>query len=179
MQDGSSFTGCYNSVTHAADENMSQEECEAYAYYENYGATIYTGCYNTATHQTNSEIQSVCEGHMWTQAVSLAMTAGATTIHDTLVQALGAASLVDTLSGDDNYTVFAPTDEAFAAAGIDLNDANLTTEALTDILLYHVVPGTIMSTDLTVGMTNVTAANGDDLLVHVCLLYTSPSPRDQ
>jgi uncharacterized surface protein with fasciclin (FAS1) repeats len=167
MQDGSSFTGCYNSVNHATDANMSQEECEAYAYYVNYGATIYTGCYNMATHQTNSDIQSVCEGHMWTQAVSLAMTAGATTIHSTLVAALTAANLVDTLSGDTNYTVFAPTDEAFAAAGIDLNDPNLTTDALSDILLYHVVPGTIMSTDLTVGMANVTAANGDELLVQV------------
>ena len=65
----------------------------------------------------------------------------------------------------DRYTVFAPTDEAFAAAGIDLSNFNTDDEiaALADILLYHVVPGTILSSDLAEGTTTVTAANADEL----------------
>ena len=161
------FTGCYNTVNHWMDANTSSEECTSFAYYENYGATVYTGCYNMATHQTSSETQSICEGYMWTQAVNLAMTASATTIHNTLVEALSAANLVATLSGEDNYTVFAPSDEAFTAAGIDLNDPDLSVETLTDILLYHVIPGKIMSGDLAMGMTTVTTANGDDLMINV------------
>ena len=87
----------------------------------------------------------------------------------TLVTALGAAGLVETLKGKGPFTVFAPTDEAFADAGIDLSTFTTDEEisALADILLYHVVPGKIMSSDLSVGMTNVTAANGDSLMVQV------------
>ncbi len=50
MQDGSSFTGCYNSVTHTTDANMSQAECEAFGWYENYGATVTDYCYNMVSH---------------------------------------------------------------------------------------------------------------------------------
>ena len=77
--------------------------------------------------------------------------------------------MVDTLSGSEEYTVFAPTDEAFAAAGINLADYNTDDEiaALADILLYHVVAGTVMSTDLSEGMSTVAAANTDDLMIHV------------
>ena len=50
MQDGSSFTGCYNSETHTTDENMSQAECEAFGWYENYGATVTDYCYNMVSH---------------------------------------------------------------------------------------------------------------------------------
>ena len=101
--------------------------------------------------------------------MNIAMTAGATTIHSSLVAALGTADLVATLSGTDEYTVFAPTDEAFAAAGIDLASFDTPEEiaVLADILLYHVVAGTTMSSDLTEGMTTVSAANGDDLMIHV------------
>ena len=68
---------------------------------------------------------------------SLPTTAAATSIHNSLVAALGAAGLVETLSGEEEYTVFAPTDDAFAAAGIDLSDFNTDEEiaALADILL--------------------------------------------
>jgi plastocyanin len=97
------------------------------------------------------------------------MTAGATTIHTSLVAALTVADLVTTLSGTDEYTVFAPTDAAFAAAGIDLD--SFTTDAeiavLADILLYHVVAGTTMSGDLADGVNTVTAANGDTLDITV------------
>ncbi len=64
MQDGSSFTGCYNSGTHATDGNMSQEECEAFSYYVNYGATQVTGCYSVATHQVADVAQNTCGGEI-------------------------------------------------------------------------------------------------------------------
>jgi uncharacterized surface protein with fasciclin (FAS1) repeats len=87
-----------------------------------------------------------------------------TGIHDSLVAALGQAGLVDTLSGEGPFTVFAPTDEAFAAAGIDLStfDTDAKNATLVDILTYHVVAGQVLSTDLTDGMT-ATALNGDTL----------------
>lgn len=160
---------CYNIITHTIVPGADQTSCEAYMYVEDYevqGQTI-TGCYNMVSHAVTNESQAICEGYMWTPAVNIAMTAAATSIHTSLVAALTQANLVATLSGEDNYTVFAPTDEAFVAAGIDLSDPELSTETLADILLYHVVPGKIMSSDLTVGMTTVTAANGDDLMIHV------------
>ncbi|MFL2962412.1 MAG: fasciclin domain-containing protein [Candidatus Poseidoniaceae archaeon] len=160
---------CYNLNTHTIVAGATQAECDAYMYlvdYEMNGQMI-TGCYNGVTHQVSQVTQEVCESYMWTAAVDIATTASATTIHNSLVAALAQAELVATLSGADNYTVFAPTDAAFAAAGIDLSDPALTQDALANILLYHVVPGTIMSSDLSVGMTTVTAANGDSLMVHV------------
>jgi len=162
---------CYNMVTHTISPGVGQEECEAFMYvtdYEMNGQTI-TGCYNTVTHQVTQVSEEVCGGYMWTAAVNLPTTAAATSIHTSLVAALGVAGLVDTLSGDDEYTVFAPTDEAFADAGIDLSNFNTDEEiaALADILLYHVVAGTVMSTDLAEGTTTVVAANGDDLTIQV------------
>ena len=162
---------CYNMITHTISPGVGEAECEGSMYvtdYEMNGQTI-TGCYNTVTHQVTQVSEEVCNGYMWTAAVSLPTTAAATSIHNSLVAALGAAGLVDTLSGEEEYTVFAPTDDAFAAAGIDLSDFNTDEEiaALADILLYHVVAGTIMSTDLAEGSTTVTAANGDELTVQV------------
>jgi len=72
----------------------------------------------------------------------------------TLVAAVGAADLADTLSGEGPFTVFAPTDEAFAALPEGIVDALLLPEnkdALTSILTYHVVSGEVLSTDLAEG----------------------------
>ncbi len=67
----------------------------------------------------------------------------------TLVQAIEAAGLVETLKGEGPFTVFAPTDEAFAAVPEDvLNDLLADTEALTAVLTYHVVPGKVMAADV-------------------------------
>jgi transforming growth factor-beta-induced protein len=80
----------------------------------------------------------------------------------TLVQAVLKAGLVDALNADGPFTVFAPTNAAFEAlfaqlgvSGID----DLTAEQLTPILLYHVVPGNVVSTELTSG--EVGTLNGD------------------
>jgi len=70
---------------------------------------------------------------------------------NTLVAAVQAAGLVDALKGDGPLTVFAPTDEAFAALPEGTVESLLlpeNVEALQAILLYHVVSGKVMSTDL-------------------------------
>ena len=93
----------------------------------------------------------------------IAATAGCTGVHTSLVAALAQAELVETLQGEGPYTVFAPTDEAFAAAGIDLAalDTEEGKEALTDILLFHVYAGTLASSDITDGK-KLRMVNGDD-----------------
>lgn len=71
--------------------------------------------------------------------------------HTTLVAAVKAAGLVDTLSGPGPFTVFAPTNEAFAALPAGTVDTLLKPEnkaTLTKILTYHVVPGRMTSADL-------------------------------
>ena len=73
----------------------------------------------------------------------------------TLLAAAEAAGLVETLKGEGPFTVFAPTDEAFAALPEGTVDELLmpeNQEQLTEILTYHVVPGAVMSTDLSDGM---------------------------
>lgn len=76
----------------------------------------------------------------------------------TLVQALEAADLVDTLKSEGPFTVFAPTDDAFAQLPEGTVDALLQDiDTLTQVLLYHVVPGVVLSADLTDGMEAETA----------------------
>lgn len=72
----------------------------------------------------------------------------------TLVTAVEAAGLVDTLKGEGPFTVFAPTDEAFAAIPAETLDALLADPSgdLTQILLYHVVAGEVMAADVTDGL---------------------------
>ncbi len=70
----------------------------------------------------------------------------------TLVAAVEAAGLVETLKGEGPFTVFAPTDDAFAALPEGTVESLLLPEnqdQLISILTYHVVPGAVMSTDLT------------------------------
>ena len=86
----------------------------------------------------------------------------------TLVSAVTAAGLGETLSGDGPFTVFAPTNDAFAK----IPEATLTelttndTETLGTILTYHVVPGKVMSSDLTDGMKAATV-QGAELTVDI------------
>jgi uncharacterized surface protein with fasciclin (FAS1) repeats len=68
---------------------------------------------------------------------------------NTLVTAVQEAGLVETLSGDGPFTVFAPTDEAFAKIPeADLNALLADKEALTAVLTYHVVAGEVMASDV-------------------------------
>ena len=121
-------------------------------------------CYDMETHTIDvTKTEETCE-KMWTASVDIPTTAAATTIHTALVAALDKANLVDTLKGEGPFTVFAPTDQAFADAGINLDDYDTDEKiaALADILLMHVVSGKVMSSDLTDGM-EATALSGDVL----------------
>jgi uncharacterized surface protein with fasciclin (FAS1) repeats len=75
----------------------------------------------------------------------------------TLVSALERVNLVSVLDDPGNFTVFAPTNAAFQALGVDLN--TLSDEALTGILLYYVLGGKVASTDLQNGQTYATTAS--------------------
>jgi uncharacterized surface protein with fasciclin (FAS1) repeats len=101
------------------------------------------------------------------QDMNIVETAVAAGNFETLVTAVEAAGLVETLSGEGPFTVFAPTDEAFAALPEGTVEGLLEdTDALTSILTYHVVPGAVMSGDLSDGMTAATV-NGADVTISV------------
>ena len=100
--------------------------------------------------QQNSSIMNIVE------------TAVANGSFNTLVAAVKAAGLVETLSGTGPFTVFAPVDAAFDALPAGTVDTLVKHEnkaQLTGILTYHVVAGKVMSSDLTDGMT-ATTVNG-------------------
>jgi transforming growth factor-beta-induced protein len=86
----------------------------------------------------------------------------------TLVSAVTAADLVETLKGEGPYTVFAPTDAAFAAVPKETLDALLADPkgALTDVLTYHVASGKVMASDLSDGMM-IDTVNGAQLEVKI------------
>ena len=98
------------------------------------------------------------------QAKDIVDTAVAAGSFKTLATALGAAGLVDTLKGKGPFTVFAPTDEAFAKIPKADLDALLKDKAkLTAVLTYHVVPGTVMAKDVKAG--KVKTVQGSELTV--------------
>ncbi|MFN5293921.1 MAG: fasciclin domain-containing protein [Flavobacteriales bacterium] len=89
-------------------------------------------------------------------------------VHSTLETAVIAAGLADDLSGDGPFTVFAPTDAAFAALPAGTIEALLAdpTGTLAQILLYHVVAGEALSTSLSDGQT-ITTLQGADVTVSI------------
>ena len=94
--------------------------------------------------------------------VDIAVQAGS---FNTLVQAVQAAGLVETLSGEGPFTVFAPTDEAFAQIPAETLQAVLANkEQLTAILTYHVVPGKLMAADV-VRSTQLQTVQGQSITV--------------
>ncbi|MFM7726947.1 MAG: fasciclin domain-containing protein, partial [Flavobacteriales bacterium] len=88
--------------------------------------------------------------------------------HTTLEAALVASGLNETLGAPGDYTLFAPTDAAFAALPAGTIEALLADPfgALTDILLYHALGGTVLSTDLADGMMAMTL-QGSDITVTI------------
>jgi uncharacterized surface protein with fasciclin (FAS1) repeats len=98
------------------------------------------------------------------QAKDIVDTAVAAGNFKTLATALGAAGLVDTLKGKGPFTVFAPTDEAFAKIPKADLDALLKDKAkLSAVLTYHVVAGKVMAADVKAG--KVKTVQGSDLTV--------------
>jgi len=97
------------------------------------------------------------------QSKDIVETANANGSFSTLVTALTAANLVDTLKGTGPFTVFAPTDAAFNALPAGLLDSLLAnTTALTQVLTYHVVSGELMAADVT-NLMSVTTIQGGSL----------------
>lgn len=87
--------------------------------------------------------------------------------HNTLEAAVLDVNLQGTLSGDGPFTLFAPTDDAFAALPAGTVEALLEDSVtLTDILLYHTVGATALSTDLSDGQV-ITTVNGDDITITI------------
>jgi uncharacterized surface protein with fasciclin (FAS1) repeats len=87
----------------------------------------------------------------------------------TLVAAVQAAGLVDTLKGEGPFTVFAPTDEAFAALPEGTVESLLLPEnkdQLVSILTYHVIPGKVMAADVMSKQMNVTTVQGSTATVN-------------
>lgn len=96
--------------------------------------------------------------------VEVAVSAGS---FNTLVAAVQAAGLVETLSGEGPFTVFAPTDEAFALIPeADLKALLADKEALTAVLTYHVVPGKVLAKDV-VTLSSAETVNGQSVEIMV------------
>ena len=112
-------------------------------------ATTTTTASEAAPEQSIAEIVSTAEGF------------------STLLAAVQAAGLAETLNTDGPFTVFAPTDEAFAALPTGTVESLLEdTEALTNVLLYHVVDGAVAAEDV-VNLDSVTTLQGSDIKISV------------
>lgn len=111
-----------------------------------------------------AQVATVNAGDAVKDIVDTAVSAGT---FDTLVTAVQAAELVDTLKGEGPFTVFAPSDDAFAKfAESDLNALLADKDGLTDVLNYHVIPGKVMAKDV-LELTNATTVQGQDVAIEV------------
>lgn len=113
----------------------------------------------SAEHHAKAEMSSV-------DIVDTAVDAGQ---FNTLAAALTAAGLVDTLKGEGPFTVFAPTDDAFAKLPAGTVENLLkpeNREQLVSILTYHVVPGKVYAADV-VKLTSAKTVNGSDVSIKV------------
>lgn len=102
------------------------------------------------------------------KAADIVDTASSAGSFNTLVTAIKAAGLVDTLKGPGPFTVFAPTDDAFAKLPAGTLDNLLKPEnksKLTSILTYHVVPGKVMAKDLSGKRTMAKTVEGSELTI--------------
>lgn len=111
---------------------------------------------------TEAPAEAAAEGDI----IEVATAAGS---FNTLAAALQAAGLVETLQGEGPFTVFAPTDEAFAALPAGLVDALLlpeNVEILKQILLFHVISGSEVTSDM-VAAGDVAMASGDTATIVV------------
>ena len=102
------------------------------------------------------------------KAADIVDTASAAGSFKTLITAVKAAGLVDTLKGKGPFTVFAPTDEAFAKLPNGTLDNLLKPEnkkQLVAILTYHVVPGKVMAKDLAGQKTIAKSVEGSEIAV--------------
>lgn len=105
------------------------------------------------------------EDHKMEAKKDIVETAVAAGSFNTLATALTAAGLIETLKGEGPFTVFAPTDDAFAKLPKDKLDAILADkDLLTSILTYHVVAGKVAAADV-VKLTSATTVQGSDVAI--------------
>ena len=117
-----------------------------------------------ATAEAPSAMPSESSAAMTKDIVETAIEAGS---FKTLLTAVEAAGLVETLQGDGPFTVFAPTDEAFASLPAGTLDGLLADpEALKKVLLYHVVSGSVTA-DQVVGLTSADSVEGSPIAISV------------
>lgn len=131
-------------------------------------ATVFAvSCDNQSTENTETEVtEEVVVEETSPTVVDIAI---GSPDHTTLVTALSEAELVETLNGDGPFTVFAPTNSAFAALPDGTVESLLEEEnkdQLTGVLTYHVVSGNVMAADLSDGQV-VTSLNGQELKVSI------------
>lgn len=125
-----------------------------------------SGCTEQAEEQPEEQPEAENESTVTEQKdiVQTAIDAGS---FNTLVTAVQTADLVETLSGEGPFTVFAPTDDAFAAVPEEtLNGLLANKTELTKVLTYHVASGKYMAEDV-VSMGNITTLEGNMLDVEV------------
>jgi transforming growth factor-beta-induced protein len=127
-------------------------------------AIVVAACSSAATTAPTAAPSAAPSAASAGDIVQVATSAGSFT---TLLKAATAAGLVDTLKGAGPYTVFAPTDAAFAALPAGTLDALLKDPAkLKDILLYHVVSGKVTA-DQVVKLTSATTVEGKAITITV------------
>ena len=154
-------------------------------------ALTLSACSSSSDEATTAESSAAVEESAIEEADEMVGEASVGTIVDvassnpdfsTLVAAVSAAGLVETLSGEGPFTVFAPTNAAFAALPAGVLDALLLPEnkdALVKILTYHVVPGTVLAADIadgdvaTVEGQNVTLSTANGVTVNGANVVTA------
>ena len=154
-------------------------------------ALTLSACSSSSDEATTAESSAAVEESAIEEADEMVGEASVGTIVDvassnpdfsTLVAAVSAAGLVETLSGEGPFTVFAPTNAAFAALPAGVLDALLLPEnkdALVKILTYHVVPGSVLAADIadgdvaTVEGQNVTLSTANGVTVNGANVVTA------
>ena len=110
---------------------------------------------------------SCSSSHAKVASADIVGTASSAGDFNTLLAAAKAAGLVETLQSDGPFTVFAPTDEAFAKLPEGTVESLLADpDALREILLYHVVPGKVLAADV-VSLKSATTVQGSDVEIVV------------
>jgi uncharacterized surface protein with fasciclin (FAS1) repeats len=134
------------------------------------GATV-----TSADVEASNGIIHVIDQVLLPEAIAdIVQTAKGAGFFETLLTAVEAAGLTDVLKGDGPFTVFAPTDDAFAAVDPDALSALLAdTEALTAVLTYHVVPGEFAAAEV-LASNELTTVNGANAPIS---LDTDGNPR--
>ncbi|MEO8060561.1 MAG: fasciclin domain-containing protein [Burkholderiales bacterium] len=150
------------------------------------GALVITDGRNRASNITATDIRAnngiihVIDKVLLPADKNIVETAQALPDFSILVEAVVAANLVDTLSGAGPFTVFAPTNAAFASLLTELGISKAAlladTALLTKVLTYHVVPGLVLKAEVPVGPA-ITTVQGDSFTVSAALAITDQRAR--